>query len=225
MRSTKSLIDESLTYERVVAHINALVNQLRTEMDTMDKTERNTDPSYEIMIGILTKIAKKCEEHSNAVWTVMEKGADIHKLAFEELANAIVMLSVSDYEKLVSGNRSDTAECNRDEIAAFWDNESNGLTKLDMMDVKDKIDVAAEEFSRIVKEFGEEIVEETYQARNKRKTKNTNLDGDCLTHECPMCGNKMFAYGIKKRRTGSYLIKCSGCDLSAIWNEKQYQSA
>lgn len=207
------LVKKSMTYERVLSRLNSMAIDLQNEINTTPKPEP-TDYSRELVVMMLRAMAKACEGYSNKIWVIAEKRAIPSQDALDNLANAIVMMSVSDYEKMVSGRMENNAEHSMDEILDFWENRSAEFTQLDMTAVRTSIDSASRKFKQIVKEHGGDIVEETIQGRKNKRFPKSDLRYH-LSYECPLCKGKLYAH--KWRNNKTYTIQCTGCDLSSTW--------
>ena len=204
------LVNKSIIYSRVSSKFDKLLLALKKDAETDD------DPSIQLMGYFVKAMSKACDDYANSLWLIAESRSSPNPDDFEDLANAIVLMSVSDYEKLISGSLAETTDHNFDEIKRFWDARSFIRPSMDMENVKERIDIAANQFRQIAKDHGKFIIRETEIAR-KSKRGNHDYRFD-TSYRCPLCKGNLYA----ARRNGSpfYTIQCSGCDLTYTITDK-----
>lgn len=216
-KNMRELMDESLLYERIIGQLTPLVTEMRLKHNVEYKLAKNenrkVDYCYKMSMDILQSVVDVCRKYSNELWKAAENGSEEYEDRIQNLANAVILRSIYDYEDLVSRGANGTADYSVNEILSFWNDEAAGLTSLDMSSIKERINEASKEFKKVVTDNGEKIAKETSRGRKSGK----NLE-NYLSVKCPMCGGKLFAYG--KPVNGLQTINCTGCNLSATYYNK-----
>ena len=130
--------------------------------------------------------------------------------AYRNLANAVVLQAVLDYEYLISDRPVfDARNINKFEIRKFAQEQTFSGT--DVNAILDRIDrVYKKEFRPYVRRHHKEIVAITEKAEKHRDSWKWLQDHS--PYHCPLCGGTL-RRGSKRDRCRDYIV-CSSCNLN-----------
>lgn len=204
-------MNESLVYERAYTNLGVFIRDLRARKNEDARFDlangEEPDAAYDIILADFEKIKEDYGNESKRLWKMAEKKSEFYDWAFEDLANAVVIKAVEDYEMAVCGMRNDSEILLIEKFAESADEGEMIYTKLNVKVLLDRVKKAHEEFVKITKEHGTDILLET---RRKRKAK--DFDYTKNKYKCPMCGGGLFT----QTMFGVHRVVCTGCYLSEV---------
>lgn len=202
-KKTSWLMQESLIYERAYSRICRIIDELTEDKNRDAQMAKETgeapDASYKVLFEILTDARKRIRDKSDELWLKTERSTDHYDSGYENLFNAIVIRAAQDYEEALCGMTNDRSI---DMIEKFLPKRFT-----------DPIRRAKPKFSKVVKEHGKEITDETMEKRKNGGDMREN------TVKCPLCGCGLYAWGSNQH--GLQRIKCTGCSLFDFANIKE----
>lgn len=209
--TVEELMAQSMAYERAQARVGDAMNKLSRERnkayDECRETGETLDPSYDLALQAMKTAREELRRTGNRLWKQAEQTADIYPPAVENLANAVVERAVYDYEMALSGAGN---ALHRADVERFARDGAEAYTGIDLKQVLRKCREAYPIFAAMVREHGDEIIQET--RRNREKHINLELN----TYKCPMCGGALYAYGTAPR-DGLQRINCTGCSFTGTY--------
>ena len=149
------------------------------------------------------------EDESERLWEEAKKlgKPGVTHQNYEDLANAIIVRGMRDWEGLISGSVTPGAPCNETEIRNFMKHQV--YTRLDTEEMLDTIQsVYTKKFIPYAKKHKNEIIEQWEKFKSKKMVKE-----ECEAasqHICPLCGGCF-----RPRLLGdTVVIGCTNCSLS-----------
>ena len=149
------------------------------------------------------------EDESERLWQEAKRlGKEgVTQKNYEDLANAIIVRGMRDWEGLISGSITPGAGCNETEIKNFMMHQV--YTKLDTEEMLNAIqNIYSYRFIPYAKKYSKEIIEQWERFKKKKMIKE-----ECEAesqHICPLCGG-CFRPRMFKNAT---VIGCTNCSLS-----------
>lgn len=207
--TVQEMVADSLLYERCDNRLKRFIDQLRKEKKEYERKleeGQDSDLSFDYLIREMEKLRFQYQKKSNDLWEEARKKRVESPEKVQDLFNAVVKQAACDYESACCGNFSDP-ETMKSEILVFAKTEAKNYSNINFNHVLKKIDQAAPEFKKLVREHAKEIVEETNAKRKVR-----DFDFKANKYKCPLCGYGIFDTGsrfIKSDKT--HCISCSGC--------------
>ena len=149
------------------------------------------------------------EDESERLWKEAKRlgKAGVTQKNYEDLANAIIVRGMRDWEGLISGSIQPGAPCNEPEIKNFMKHQV--YSRLDTEEMLNTIQsVYSRKFIPYAKKHKDEIVEQWERFKRKKMIKE-----ECEAesqHICPLCGGCF-----RPRILGdTVVIGCTNCSLS-----------
>lgn len=163
--------------------------------------------------GMDPKKLAAIREESDLLWNMAkELGRDrVTGECYRELANAIILQAVKDYERMICGttepNIPPSIMGDKKTIENFLRAQRNA--RVDMSSVVDKINHAYYyEFIPYADKHYQEM-KQSWEAAKKRHTNVIFPQG--YRHRCPLCGGMLRVF--KRRGFTELGVGCTGCDL------------
>lgn len=210
MKSFEEFVEESLKYDRASSRMQVVIADLierRRDDKRFDLSNGDApDKSFDIIINDLKKLQKEYREESDRMWAKVELYKGVNRRAWEDLANAIVKMAIEDYERTISGKKSESEKMLIEKFAEDCDNGYMNLSKLKITALLKRVNLNHEKFIVYAHEHSKEIMEET--ARLKKLKKEARYS----QYRCPNCGGGLYEtvmYGIHR-------ATCTGCFLSEV---------
>lgn len=210
MKSFEEFVDESLKYDRASSRMQVVIADLierRREDKRFDVNNGDApDKSFDIIINDLKKLQKEYREESDRMWAKVELYKGVNRRAWEDLANAIVKMAIEDYERAISGKKSESEKMLIEKFADNCDNGSMNLSKLKITALLQQIDRNHEKFVVYAHQNAEGIIGDT--ARLKKTKKEMRY----AKYRCPNCGGGLYEtvlYGIHR-------ASCTSCFMSEV---------
>ena len=201
------LISEATVFNRAYVHLKNALAQLNA------KRRKSVDRSYNIACEYLNVAMELCDRAGDEAWSEVYKHSKPTDDSVERLCRAVMVQAAQDYEKdLCMGGKADLQDA--EDIERFAaSGDSHFYSSVDFVAILRRIKDTIPIYNKFINEHGAEIVEDTNWLRHHRK----------LTHEdakfkCPLCGGGLYYSG--RPIDGTYLIKCSGCNMEGWYHAK-----
>ena len=204
-------LEYSMVLERAYGEITNLINIEKTrgqEQKRIAREEGRSNPLHLSMVmDALKKVKDDFRKRSDEAYL---KHRETHQGMDDDgcinLVNAIIKQAVMDYEEAIV-NKDDGL---KSEVEFFAMHNAGKYTSVDLYDVFDRIDSDYKKFVKKANESIDGIIEVTNKFRHTKRA----LSDPANPYRCPFCGGGMHIKG--KLKTNSFLVACSGCNLTEV---------
>ena len=210
-----SALERSMEYERAFAEMT----KVRTKIGAMrnaaeDEARKNGDPRpsyYDIIMDDMMYLQTRYQREADKAFQMHKETHTPNVTGIENLANAVVMSAIQDYEEAVSSGRRGAGGVIRS-IRKFAATEAGFYTTADVSGILSRIDATYPKFKRVALNNVDAIKAETKRLKAERASKEPFSQTGLNRYNpfrCPLCGGGLWYSGGKEKR-----IRCSSCYLS-----------
>ena len=200
----------SMILERAYGEMTNLIYEYkkRAKMHLQAARDNGEEEPYQfrLVIDALEIAAADFRQRSDDAFREHTKETDIDEDGMENLKNAVIERMALDYERAI---------CNHDtgaihEINNFVEKKAHMYTNLDTGEILERIREKRKKFADKAHDEITGIIEMTEQFRKKRDAFSEKNN----PHRCPLCGGGMYIRS--KLKSNSYLVGCTGCNLTEV---------
>lgn len=212
-KSVGKMVDEATMWERVCTMLKKLAEEVNREHREHLKGGSPDDPSFDATLAYLNESIAHATGCCNEAWSAVYSNAKVHRQSVRELADAVILQAVMDYEHgLCKGGRD--GEHTVAEVEKFAKTSADNYAAINFASVLKRIKRVYPEFQKLVREHGADIVVDTkYIKRKKHPEYNT------AKYRCPLCGGGVYEKGNPVGNV--HKIICEGCYLEGWYIEKE----
>lgn len=207
---TISDMEYSMILERAYGEMTNLIHEYKVRAKQFIKAAMENGEKepyhFRLVLDALDIVAKDFRKRSDDAFREHTLTTDMDEDGMMNLKNAIIERAALDYE---------TALCEKDEGAMnelhnFAERKAHMYTDADTEEILDRIRERHKLFKDKAHDEIDGIVEMTEQFRKKRDAFSEKNN----PHRCPLCGGGMYIRS--KLKSNSYLVGCTGCNLSEV---------
>lgn len=208
-------IEYSMILERAYGEITNIIveykQKVKRQLQIIRENGEKEPYHYRLVMDALQIAASDFRERSDKAFAEHKGQSDISEDGIDNIKIAIVERMALDYEMALCENDDGTIN----EIHDFAKNKAHLYTNLDAEEVLERIREKQKRFNQKANANINELLEMTEKFRRKRYAFSERNN----PYRCPLCGGGMYVK--TKFKTGSYLVGCSGCNLTEVVNVHQ----
>lgn len=201
--------------ERAFAQMISVIAFVKKQRRDMEERERKfgdvKSDHFSMILDDLEALKNKYRDEADKTFEIHKAlKSEVNEDAVENLANAVVMSAIEDYEEALSSNR-DGAVGVRRAIRNFAEKESGFYSSADIIGCLSRIDKAYRKFKVVATDNLDGIMHMTKTLKHRHE--HTDYSVPANPYRCPLDGGGLW---IKKtnRESGAVTIGCTNCNLS-----------
>jgi hypothetical protein len=203
-------LEYSMILERAYGEMTNVLHEYKARFAAAKKAalENGEKEPYHcrLVLDALDIVARDFRKRSDEAFAKHKATAEIDNTGAENLANGILARWAMDYETALSTDDEQALQ----ELDFFAKKKAKLYTSLDGEDLIERIVSGHRRFKAKAHREIDDIIKVTDTFRRKRNAFSEKNN----PHRCPLCGGGMYVK--TKYKNNSYLVCCSGCDLSEV---------
>lgn len=206
-------MDYSMILERAFSELVSIVSYAKIRAAQQFKAAKDAgepEPAHlRLVIDALENVKSDFRKRSDKAYKKHCTTASCDKAGVENLANAVIERMALDYETAISDPTEHSLGM-KNEVEYFAKTLGKTYTSLDTEDILDAISAKYKVFKKKAHDNISELITITDMFRKKRDAFSEKHN----PYRCPLCGGGMYVKS--KMKANSYLVGCTGCNLTEI---------